>query len=80
MRRALRCVAAALPLLVQTGQTPQDADALAGLWKAQRWFGPYARGLLVIRRSGTTYTADMIGQTLAVRVTSGDLSFELPNG
>ena len=35
---------------------------LAGLWMAKRWFGPYARGPLTIRRTGATYTASMVGQ------------------
>jgi CubicO group peptidase (beta-lactamase class C family) len=56
------------------------ADELAGLWKAKRWFGPFARGPLVIQRSGETYTADMAGRRVPVRVEKGELSFELPNG
>ena len=57
-----------------------SADELVGLWKAKRWFGPFARGTLIIRRSGTTYVADMVGRTLPVRVSGGELSFELPDG
>jgi CubicO group peptidase (beta-lactamase class C family) len=64
----------------QPAQTrPASVDELAGLWKADRWFGPVARGPLVIKRAGSTYTADMIGRTLPVRVDRSDLSFELPN-
>jgi CubicO group peptidase (beta-lactamase class C family) len=58
---------------------PAGVDELAGLWKAQRLFGPLARGPLVIRRSGSSYTADMLGRTLPVRVDRGELFFELPN-
>ena len=65
------------PSLAQT-QTG-SVDELSGLWKAQRWFGPVARGPLVIRRTGSSYSADMIGRTLPVRVAGGELSFELPN-
>ena len=54
-------------------------DELAGLWKAQRLFGPVARGPLVIRRTGSSYTADMVGKTVPVRVANGELLFELPN-
>lgn len=57
-----------------------SADELTGLWRAKRWFGPYARGPLVIQPAGATYTADMIGRTLPVRVDGGELTFELPNG
>jgi CubicO group peptidase (beta-lactamase class C family) len=65
-------------LAAQT-KPPGNVDELAGLWKAQRWFGPAARGPLVIRRTGSSYTADMLGRTLPVRVDRGELSFELPN-
>ena len=57
-----------------------SADELAGLWKAKRWFGPFARGTLVIERTGGTYTAEMIGKTIPVRVEKDALSFDLPNG
>src|SRR5882672_1100216 len=56
-----------------------SVDELAGLWKAERWFGPVARGPVVIKRAGSTYTADMIGRALPVRVDRGELFFELPN-
>jgi CubicO group peptidase (beta-lactamase class C family) len=56
------------------------ADELAGLWKAKRWFGPFARGPLTLQRAGETYTAEMMGRTLPVRVDQGELSFDLPNG
>jgi CubicO group peptidase (beta-lactamase class C family) len=57
-----------------------SADDLAGLWKAKRWFGPFARGPLVLQRTGTAYTADMIGWRVPVRVEKDELSFDLPNG
>src|SRR5258705_1036503 len=60
------------------GQTG-SVDELAGLWKAQRWFGPVARGPLVIRRNGSSYTADMLGRSIPIRVDRDELSFELPN-
>jgi CubicO group peptidase (beta-lactamase class C family) len=71
----------ALPVIAQQPARTQPAsvDELAGLWKAQRWFGPVARGPLVIRRTGSSYTADMLGRTLPVRVDRGELFFELPN-
>ena len=63
----------------QPAQTQGNSvDELAGLWKAQRWYGPVARGPIVIRRNGSSYTADMLGRTLPVRVDRSELSFELP--
>ena len=56
------------------------ADTLVGLWKAQRWFGPEGRGPLVIERTGTTFSADMMGRRLPVAVERGELSFALPGG
>ena len=78
---AVAVVAAALSAdAQQPAQTqPGSVDELAGLWKAQRWFGPVARGPVVISRSGSSYTADMVGRNLPVRVDRGELSFELPN-
>jgi len=70
----------ALPVAQAAAQAPVDTVELAGLWKAKRWFGPFARGPLVIQRTGSMYTAEMIGRTLPVRVDQGELSFELPNG
>jgi CubicO group peptidase (beta-lactamase class C family) len=57
-----------------------QADELVGLWKARRRFGPDARGPLVIQRTGATYTADMMGRVVPVRVERNELFFELPNG
>jgi len=57
-----------------------SADELAGLWKAKRWFGPFARGTLVIQRTGATYSADMVGHTVPVGLDNGELSFSLPSG
>jgi CubicO group peptidase (beta-lactamase class C family) len=58
---------------------PQPADELVGLWKAKRWFGPEARGPLVIQRTGSTYVAEMMAWTLPVRAERGELSFDLPD-
>jgi CubicO group peptidase (beta-lactamase class C family) len=78
---AVAVVAAALSATAQQpARSPLGSvDELAGLWKAQRWFGPIARGPLVIRRSGSSYTADMFGHTVPVRMDRGELFFELPN-
>ncbi|MES1240961.1 MAG: serine hydrolase [Acidobacteriota bacterium] len=63
----------------QTTAPTASADELAGLWKAKRWFGPFARGPLVLERTGETYTAEMMGRRLPVRLGEGELSFDLPN-
>jgi CubicO group peptidase (beta-lactamase class C family) len=83
--RGLRPIIAVLgAALFVTAQQPAQAqkgsvDELAGLWKAQRWFGPVARGPLVISRNGSSYTADIVGHIIPIRVERGELSFELPN-
>lgn len=63
-----------------TAPPAASADELAGLWKAKRWFGPFARGPLVLRKTGETYTADMAGRTTPARLDGREQSFELPNG
>lgn len=84
--RALACLVV-LSVAQVAAQTPAGTaapaaslDELAGLWKAKRWFGPFARGPLVIQQTETTYTAEMMGRRLPVRVDDGELSFDLPNG
>lgn len=76
---ALLLIVAALPAAAAAAPAA-SADELAGLWKAKRWFGPFARGPLIIQRAGETYTAEMIGRTVPVHVEKGELSFDLPNG
>ncbi|MFL6245880.1 MAG: serine hydrolase domain-containing protein [Thermoanaerobaculia bacterium] len=65
--------AAALP-------DPVSPDALAGLWKAKRWFEPNVRGTLIIQRNGDSYTADIAGRVVPVTANGPELSFRLPNG
>jgi CubicO group peptidase (beta-lactamase class C family) len=77
---ALLLIAAALPAAAPAAAPAGSLDELAGLWKAKRWFGPFARGPLIIQRTGKTYSADLMGKTLPVRVEKSDLSFDLPNG
>ena len=54
-------------------------DDLAGLWKAQRWFGPFVRGTLTIQKRGEAYSADIAGLSVAVRRVKDELFFELPD-
>jgi CubicO group peptidase (beta-lactamase class C family) len=65
---------AGVPLPAQT----TSAD-LAGLWRAKRRFGPDARGTLIVQRTGSAFTADMMGFTVPVSVADKELTFELPN-
>jgi CubicO group peptidase (beta-lactamase class C family) len=78
---AIVTVVAALLITAQlTAQAKAGGvDELEGLWKAERWFGPVARGPIVIRRTGSAYSADMVGRTLPVKLDRGELFFELPN-
>src|SRR5690349_15170307 len=75
----LRALLSLMVLAASLAATQTPGDELLGLWKAKRWFGPEAHGALVIQRSGTTYTADIAGHVLPVRVEKGELTFELPN-
>jgi CubicO group peptidase (beta-lactamase class C family) len=77
---ALMLIAAVLSAAAPAANQAGSADELAGLWKAKRWFGPFARGPLIMQRTGETYTADMMGKILPVRTDKGELSFDLPNG
>src|SRR6185295_20074577 len=76
---AVVLVLAALPCAV-TAADAAPPEELVGLWKAKRRFGPDARGLLVIQRTGSTYSAEMVGRIVPVRSEKGELSFDLPNG
>lgn len=59
-------------------QDPAGQD-LTGLWKAQQWFGPYARGPLLIERTSAGWTADFTGRALSVETRGSELRFALPN-
>ena len=52
---AIVAVVAALLITAQLAAQakPRGVDELEGLWKAERWFGPVARGPIVIRRTGS---------------------------
>jgi CubicO group peptidase (beta-lactamase class C family) len=59
---------------------PGPADDLVGLWKAKRWFGPEARGPVILRRVGSSYLVDMAGYVVPARTERDELVFDLPNG
>ena len=82
MYRILVClllVSASPAALAAAEPASAGADELVGLWQAKRWFGPFARGPLTLRRSGEIWTATMIGQDFPVRVEGQTLSFDLPH-
>lgn len=60
-------------------QREKSADELAGLWKAERHFGPNARGPLIIRRIDGGYIADFVGQAPIVKADGERLAFDMPD-
>jgi CubicO group peptidase (beta-lactamase class C family) len=56
-----------------------QAEELTGLWKAKGRFGPDARGSLLIQKEGNSYSADLLGRRVPVRVEAGELRFDLPD-
>lgn len=56
-----------------------SADDLSGLWTAKVRFGPDASGPLIIQADVSSYSADMLGRRVPVRMEGSELMFELPN-
>src|SRR5262245_53507479 len=79
MRRTIVATLAVAILFAGAARAQQPPDPFEGLWRARRWFGPEARGPLVIRREGASYRAEMLGLAIPVRVERGELWFTLPN-
>ena len=77
--RNVRLTALVLVIVFADASAFADDD-LAGLWTAKKWFGPDARGTLVLRRSGGAWTADMVGRTVPGTNANGEISFTLTNG
>ena len=71
-------VAFTLSLLLASAHAQQQQE-LVGLWKAVQWFGPYARGPLLIERTSAGWLADFGGRTHAVEARGDELRFALPN-
>ena len=82
MKRSWVVIIAVLLCLASLGDSrpASSPDALIGLWRAQRCFGPMSRGPLVLLRAGSAYVADMMGRILPVRMAKDELGFELPDG
>jgi len=79
--RAFRAwaVAAFAAFTIEAGAAA-DADPMAGLWKAQRFYGPAMRGPLRIERTGAGFVAEMAGRVLPVEATGAALAFTMPDG
>ena len=77
--RNVRLAALALVLACATLSALAD-DTLAGLWKAKKWFGPDARGTLVLQRSGGNWSADFAGRSLPASYYNDEISFTLTKG
>src|SRR3954467_7880256 len=56
-----------------------DAEDLSGLWKAKSRFGPDAHGPLLVQKEGASYSADLLGRRVPVRLEAGELEFDLPD-
>ena len=54
-------------------------DALVGLWRARRQFGPDARGPLLLQRRAGRWTADFLGRVHPVDADRRGLAFALPD-
>jgi CubicO group peptidase (beta-lactamase class C family) len=72
----VRMLASIVLLLCLTDLHAQD---LSGLWRAQQWFGPYARGPLLIEKTPAGWTADFAGRALPVQARGNELRLSLPN-
>src|SRR5690242_8523396 len=74
LHRHIRQAALGLLLVacLVVGQQPVAAagaeDELIGVWKAKRWFGPLARGPIVIEKAASGWSVDFVGHTLAAQV------------
>lgn len=85
--RILRSLATAFVLLSISvpGQVPTaekgsgSVDELVGLWKARQQFGQGADRVLIIKKAGPAYTADLAGSVIPVHSEKGELVFSLPD-
>jgi len=71
-----------LILVLQLVTVPLRAaePELAGLWQAQRIFGPVVSGPLHVRRIGDHLYADVAGQRALVTLNEGRMRFSLADG
>ena len=76
MRKNLQRLFAALCVLAAYTAAAAEVD-LEGLWKAQRRYGPDARGTLTVTKTDTGWSADFAGRTIPISIEGSDLRFEL---
>ncbi len=63
-----------------SGDATSSPGGLAGLWGAERTFGPAVAGTLLLDTRGARWHADIAGRTVIVAHDHGRLHFELPGG
>jgi CubicO group peptidase (beta-lactamase class C family) len=81
-RPALILAAAAatgLAASVPRADEPPLSRQLIGLWYAKRNFGPDVRGPITVDKTGSAWTAEIAGRSLAMKSDGDRLSFELPD-
>lgn len=66
-------------LVQPTNAQANSAQPLAGLWEAKRRFGSDVGGSLIIRRLDDEWRAEIAGRVVAVKLSGGAVSFELPD-
>ncbi len=76
---ALVLSSAVSPSQTATAQT-NSANQLAGLWEAKHRSGPDIRGVLLVRRTGGGWQAEIAGQTAQATLTGDSIAFELASG
>jgi CubicO group peptidase (beta-lactamase class C family) len=78
--RAFVCLVVFSALSVVPG-TAQDSTAeLAGLWHAERRFGPEVRGTLILTRTSAGWRGEIAGRVADLSLAGDSLAFELPDG
>jgi len=70
----------AAPALAGDPVTPGKADALAGLWRAKKRFGPDVRGELTLVRQGGEWRAAIAGRRSDFAAEGDTIAFALPRG
>jgi CubicO group peptidase (beta-lactamase class C family) len=73
----LPLVLAAVPVAAAAQAAGED---LTGLWKAKRWFGPEARGPILVSKGPGGWSADFMGRITPARLEAGVLTFDLAGG
>ncbi len=68
------------PVLFSQADQPSQARRLTGLWRAKLHFGPEVKGALTIDKGSGSWTAEIAGLVVPVRLDGERISFELADG